>query len=278
MSSIPTTPLLAVSLLALAGCFGGSSGGGSSAAPPAGSAVSVGADGTVQQARADVSRSENGRILLSMTEGPMAGMTMECTDTTLGACLVVGGPAGTSASGTLLERYQGQYAFVGNFSVLQVSGDALVSSSQLVHAASPDWDATATSLPQGRVNYTGQFSAGAGLTDGPSGMIEGTTELVADFNAGVLGGSFSGGFEDGTSVNASFNNITIDASNGQFTTTDDSVILFQGDLAADGMIDGAFYGPGAEEAAGIFQMGNEHGGMSGIFLACQGLEASCITP
>ena len=277
MSSIPTTPLLAVSLLVVAGCSGGSSGRGVGAVPPQGSAMSIGADGTVQQARADVSRSGDGRILLSMTEGPMAGMTMECADATLGACLVDGGPAGTSASGTLLERYQGQYAFVGNFSVLQVSGDALVSSSHLVHASSPDWDATAASLPQGRVNYTGRFSAGAGLTDGPSGMIEGTTELVANFNTGVLAGSFSGGFEDGTSVNANFNNITIDAANGQFTTTDDSVILFQGDLA-DGIIDGAFYGPGAEEAAGIFQMGNEHGGMSGIFLACQGLEATCIAP
>ncbi len=277
MSNNPTVPLLAVSFLVVAGCSGGGGGGGTPAAPPAGATMSIGADGTVQQARADVSRSDNGSILLSMTEGPMAGMTMECTDATLGACLVVGGPAGTTATGTLLERYRGQYAFVGNFSVLQVSGDALVSSSHLVHAASPDWDATATSLPQGRVNYTGQFSAGAGLTGGPSGMIEGTTTLVADFNAGVLAGQLSGGFEDGTSVNASFNNITIDAANGQFTTTDDSVILFQGDLA-DGVIDGAFYGPGAEEAAGIFQMGNEHGGMSGIFLACQGLEATCIAP
>lgn len=275
MSSIPTAPLLAVALFSVAACSGSNT---SRPAPvPASNSLALASDGSVQAARADVSRASNGQILLTMTEGPMAGMSMQCNDATLGACLVVGGPAGTSGSGTLLERFSGQYAFVGNFSVLQVEDGALASPSLLVHAANPDWSSTAMTMPQGRVDYTGQFSAGAGLTGGPSGMISGTTTLIADFNAGVLAGQMSGGFEDGTAVSASFNNVTINASNGQFTTTDNSVILFQGSIA-DGLIDGAFYGPGAEEAAGIFQFGNEHGGMSGIFIACQGADASCITP
>lgn len=275
MSISPTAPLLAVSLLTLAACSGGGKSGGSTPLPL--NALSSAPTGTVQQARADVSRAADGRILLSITDGPMAGMSMDCADATLGACLVVGGPAGTTANGTILERYRGQYAFVGNFSVLQVSEGALVSSSHLVHDASPDWTPTSMTLPQGRISYSGRFSAGAGLASGQSGMIEGTVALVADFNEAVLAGQLSGGFADGTPVSASFNNLTINASNGYFTTTENSVILFQGNVA-NGGIDGAFYGPDAQEAAGIFQFGNEAGGMSGIFLACQGADATCITP
>lgn len=275
MSSIQTAPLLAVALLSISACSGGGS---APSTPPPPNALSIGPDNAVSASRADVSRSGDGRILLRMTEGPMSGMSVECVDATLGRCQVVGGPDGTTAEGTLLARYHGQYAFVGNFSVLQVTDGGLRGSSQLVHAPSPDAATGNVRLPQERANYTGAFHAGGGLANGTSGMVEGTVAMVADFNQAVLSVQMDGQFADGQNVSASYSNITIDTQNGSFTTTDNSVILFQGALVEDGMLSGAFYGPDADEAAGIFELGNEHGGMSGIFLACKGALADCIQP
>lgn len=277
MSIFRITALGAVSLIGVAAC---SSGGGMGANPQTQtrSATTISTDNTVHAAEATVSRNADGRILLSITEGPMAGVNVFCQDATLGTCQVIGGPANTTGEGTLLNRYYGQFAFVGNFSIMQLVGDKKLGSTQLVHGPNPDVGGTNVTLPEGVRSYTGRFTAGVGLVDGPSGLVEGTASLAADFNSAVLGGSFSGGFDDEekTTISASFNNVTINASNGQFTATDDTLILFQGDEAW-GDIDGAFYGPNATEAAGIFSFGNEGvGGMSGVFLACQGVSATCI--
>lgn len=278
MSKFVTAPLLAAAIFSLGGCLGG--GGSSGGAPQvqAPNAISQSSGNTVSTARADVSRASDGRILLRMTEGPMSGMSMTCTDATLGRCIVVGGPDGTSSEGTLLARYNGDYAFVGNFNVLQVTEDGIIGQSQLVHAARPGSETGNVQLPQGNVDYTGAFSAGAGLQDGPSGMVEGTVQMVADFNQAVLSIQMDGSFESGEHLSASFANITIDTASGSFTATDDSVILFQGAVVDGGILDGAFYGPNAEEAAGVFSVGNDLGGMSGIFLACQGMRADCVQP
>lgn len=271
MSKFVTAPLLAA--VALVGACGGG-GSSSSTTPLPSNTLSVGPTNSVSQARADVSRAPGGQILLEISDGPMAGMSVECVDATLGRCIVTGR---SSAEGVLLDRLHGQYAFVGNFNILQVVDGNLQGQSFYVHSNSPDASAGTVNLPQNRTQYTGAFHAGAGLTDGPSGMVNGSVQMVADFNQGVLSVRMDGSFEDGTALNASFGDITIDASNGQFTTTDDSIILFQGALA-DGEMLGAFYGPNADEAAGIFQAGNELGGMSGMFLTCQGLSADCIQP
>ncbi|MCC5955925.1 MAG: hypothetical protein JJU07_07475 [Natronohydrobacter sp.] len=273
MGKFLAMPLLAAASVVIAACGGGKS---ITAAPPS-NTLSVGPSNTVTEARADVSRAPSGQILLQMTDGPMAGMSVECVDATLGRCIVTGGPDGTSAEGVLLQRMHGQYAFVGNFNILQVLDGNLQGQSIYVHSTSPDASGGPVNLPQDRTQYTGAFHAGAGLANGPSGMVNGSVQMVADFNQGVLSVRMDGSFEDGTALNASFSNITINASNGQFTTTDDSIILFQGALA-DGDMLGAFYGPFADEAAGIFQTGNDLGGMSGMFLACKGLSTDCIQP
>lgn len=274
MNTLTLAPLCAVSLLALAACGGGSSA--PQQVPFNSSTVTTSSE--VVPARADVSRAEDGRILLRMTAGPMDRTTILCEDARLGACQVVGGPAGTAGTGTLLERYHGQFAFAGNFSVMQLVDGNLEPTSQLVHAAGIDSAQGHVRLPQGVVSHTGRFSAGAGLTDGPDGgMVTGDIELLVDFNMGVLGGSISGGFESGEPVEASFNNVTINASNGQFAATDDTLFMFQSQVAG-GDIRGAFYGPNAQETAGVFNIGNERGGMSGIFLTCQGAAANCIRP
>jgi hypothetical protein len=238
--------------------------------------LTIGTDGTVSASRADVSRAQDGRILVRITDGPMENTSILCQDSSMGVCSVVGGPAGTAGQGTLVHRYQGDFAFVGNFSILQLVDDRLMSATQLVHSDLPGNAPTPIQMPQhGVVSYTGQFHAGAGLSDGTSGLVAGTVSLLVDFNQAVLGGTMNGGFADGPGLSASFNNVTINAANGQFAATDNTLFLFQGQRA-DGALGGAFYGPGAEEAAGLFNMGNAAGGMSGIFMACQGVEAACI--
>ena len=275
MSSSRIASLLAVSCLALAACSFGGSGGGSTA-PVQRGALSIGTDGFVDQSRASVSRAEDGRILLRITEGPMQNTTVLCEDRTLGACSVVGGPTGTSGQGTLLQRIEGNYAFVGNFSILQLIGTNSQSISQFAHSERPGTPPARVRLPrEGVVNYTGRFSGGAGLSDGSSGMVEGDMSLLVDFNQAVLSGRMNTGLSDGQPISAAFNNVTINASNGEFQATRDTLFLFQ-DEGARGEMTGAFYGPGAQEAAGVFNVGNGQGGMSGIFLACQGFDANCI--
>lgn len=261
----------ALSLGILAACGGGSGSG--QISPP--NSFTLGTSGKITESRADISRSSDGRIVLTMTEGDMEGMTVLCEDRTMGSCQVVGGPAGTSAQGTLLQRMAGSYAFVGNFAVMQLVGGTLASNNQLAHGALPETSSITPTLPEGQASYTGAFEAGFGLDNGESGLMSGDAQLIADFNTGQLSGAFSGATENGTGVNASFNNITINATNGEFTSTDDTLILFQG-AEAGGAVHGAFYGPNADEAAGIFNFGNTSGGMSGVFLTCHGDAATCL--
>ena len=275
MSSIRTPALGAAVLVGVAACGGGGSG---TPGDQARSATTISTDNSVHAADASVSRNDDGRILLSITDGPMEGVSVFCEDATLGACQVVGGPANTSGEGSLINRSYGQFAFVGNFSIMKLVDGEKQGSTQLVHDANPDLGHTDVTLPEGTRNYSGQFTATADLADGPSGLVEGTASLAADFNTAVLGGSFTGSFDDATEtrVTASFNNVTIDAANGQFTATDDTLILFQ-DREVSGDIDGAFYGPNASEAAGIFSFGGDDiGSMDGVFIACEGASASCI--
>ena len=273
MSSHKPTVVAVLSASILSACGSGGGGGPAAIVPP--NSFTLGTNGQVTPSRADVSRSSDGRIKLTMTEGAMTGMTVQCVDQTMGRCQVVGGPTGTSADGTLVQRMAGSYAFVGNFAVLQLVNGTLISNNQLVNAALPETASITPNLPTGQASYTGGFQAGFGLESGESGLMAGDAQLIADFNTGRLSGNFSGATGGGTGINASFNNITINAANGEFTSTNDTLILFQG-AEAGGDIHGAFYGPNADEAAGIFNFGNTAGGMSGVFLACQGNTATCL--
>ncbi len=274
MSSPRFAPLLAVSILALAACGGGSGGG--STGPVERGSLSIGTDGLVDQSRASVSRADDGRILLRITEGPMQNTTVLCEDQTLGACSVVGGPTGTSGQGTLLQRLEGDYAFVGNFSILQLIGGTSQTISQFAHSERPGTPPARVRLPrEGVANYAGRFSGSAGVSGRSAEMVEGDMSLLVDFNQAVLSGRMNADLSDGQPVSAAFNNVTVNASNGEFEATRDTLFLFQ-EQPARGEMSGAFYGPGAQEAAGVFNLGNPQGNMSGIFLACQGSEASCI--
>jgi hypothetical protein len=273
------TPLLVGSAVFLAACGGGSDG-----ASPIGNAggltqldgndpVVASGGATVQDARADVSRAADGRIMLDMLSGPMTGSTLLCVDQTMGACLVVGGPATTSGEGTLTHRLAGNFAFAGQFSVLHVSNGVQYRNEHVIHAPLPEANSYNIDLPNGTAVYSGSFAAGAGVVVGGAsqgGLANGSAQLIADFNTSILSGSLSGSLNNpaNSAVSASFNGLVIDASNGSFAANANTLILFQGQQAW-GDVDGAFYGPDAEEVAGSFSFGNPAGGMTGMFLACQ---------
>ena len=232
-----------------------------------------GGEGTLLRTEAMVSRASGGQIMLDMLSGPMEGMQLFCTDATLGACVVNGGPQGTTTEGTLVSRMSGNFAYVGHFSVVHVdANNEQYTNAHVVQTDLPEaWDYQMR-LPEGTATYAGNFSAGVGLNTGNGtvgGTASGSAELVANFNTATLSGALSGAVDgDGTAVSASFNNLAIDLDTGGFVSGDNTLILFQ-DATAWGDVGGSFYGPDADEAAGIFSFGNDAGGMTGIFLTCK---------
>jgi hypothetical protein len=78
-------------------------------------------------------------------------------------------------------------------------------------------------------------------------------------------------------LNAGFADASIDP-NGRFFNTTNTTFTY-GNAQAWGELDGAFYGPNAEEAAGAFGFGNSQGGMTGIMIGCSEYNpANCIAP
>lgn len=254
---------------------GGGGGGGAIITPAAPNAISAVAGANPVEARADVSRHNDGRIVLEMTEGPMAGMTLLCQDQSLGACSVVGGAPGTDSSGRLVTRLAGDYAFLGNFEVQIREGSTSRSTNQIVYSALPEQSHVTTSLPTGVIDYTGQFEGGFGLVTGESGQLSGTATMLANFDTGRISGDMTGRSQAGTLVSGNFNNLVIDPATQSFASTDATSIRFQ-QQEAWGDINGSFYGPNADEAAGVFNFGNGAGGMNGMFLTCEGAADSCI--
>lgn len=276
MSSFQKSAFAGISVLALSACGGG--GGGGTAAPVlAPNAISSETGQTPVASRADVSRHRDGRIVLSMTDGPMQGMTILCADQTLGACTVVGGAPGTDPTGQLLTRMSGDYAFVGNFEVQRRDGATSQTTNQMVYAALPEQSTATAALPNGVVDYSGQFQGGFGLANGESGRIDGDTTLLANFDTGRISGNMQAYTQAGTAISANFNNLTLDATTRQFTATDDTTIRLQNQQAW-GDINGGFFGPNAEEAAGVFNFGNGAGGISGLFLTCASGHSACTAP
>lgn len=274
MSSFHAPALAGLALVSLAAC-GGGGGGGAVIVPP--NAVSIENAQPAQTARADISRHRDGRIMLDITDGPMQGMTVLCQDQTMGSCTVVGGAPGTDPEGRLTARMAGDYAFLGNFEVQRRDGATATRTNQIVYAALPEQRDVTPNLPDRVVDYTGQFQGGYGLSNDDSGQITGTTRLLANFGTGRMSGEMAATTAAGTALSASFNNLEIDATTRTFVSNNDTTIRFQNQQAWGDMT-GGFYGPNADEAAGVFNFGNGAGGMSGMFLACDGATADCVSP
>ncbi|MDD7973148.1 transferrin-binding protein-like solute binding protein [Roseinatronobacter alkalisoli] len=214
--------------------------------------------------------------------GPMVGVSVQCNRAGGGAtvpeCTAI-----NAESAYLVNELSGVLSYAGAFAVNGYGPNQDQNGFAAIHAG-PGTTAT-VNLPGTAVNYTGQFQSGASMISGGNrfaGRANGSTVLDADFAAGRLSGQFTGTLRDDatgltTALNAGFDNAAIDP-NARFFNTEDTSFTYGGQQAW-GELDGAFYGPNAEEAAGAFGFGNQLGGMSGVMIGCSEYRGiDCIAP
>lgn len=268
--------LFGVAVLGLSGCGNGGSGGG--AAPVARSFTAVLSQNMAPQAEDSkvlATRRESGEIQFQFQGGALADMIVICADHSGAECRVVGGLEGTLREARQEGRMAGRYAYAGSLKLSHVRNGVIEHSFHRMYQALPGQEGV-PQLPAGVQDYQGDFMAGA-LVGGEGGIAEGAVHLTANFDSGTLSGAFAGGMRDtGTPVAASFNNVTVDPGTGQFASGAGSSFSFNG-ASAGGVVQGGFYGPQAQEAAGAFEIGAGNDGMSGIFLACTPPQPNCVS-
>lgn len=214
--------------------------------------------------------------------GPMEGVIITCAE--------AGGGAGARAcdvsnadSAYLVNELSGVHSYTGAFAVNGYGTDGGQDGFTAIHA-SPD-ERGFVQLPGEAVGYTGQFQSGASLRTGGTqfaGRATGSVAMQADFAAGTISAQFNGSLRDDdtsltTPLAAGFEGGVIDP-NGRFYNSEETIFAYGGQQAW-GELDGAFYGPNAEEAAGTFGFGNDLGGMSGVMIGCSDYNpANCVAP
>lgn len=216
--------------------------------------------------------------------GDLTGVSVVCNRAGGGAtvpeCDVV-----NADSAWLVNELSGRYAYAGGFAINGHGPDGDQDSFVSIHSGPGMNPKEETILPGETVGYRGRFQAGAGLTDGGTqyeGRATGSVELMADFTSGALSADFVGLLRDDESdalvdLIAGFDGAVI-GPDGRFYNTDGTIFSFNG-AQAWGELDGAFYGPNAEEVAGTYGFGNESGGMTGILLGCsEYTPTNCVAP
>ncbi|MBR3369146.1 MAG: transferrin-binding protein-like solute binding protein [Rhodobacteraceae bacterium] len=214
--------------------------------------------------------------------GPLVGVSIQC-DRAGGGAVVPECAAANAKSAYLVNELRGVHSYAGAFAVNGYGPDQNQNGFATVHSGPAATERV--NLPGSSVTYTGQFQSGASITTGGTryaGRASGTTQLDVDFAAGQLSGQFNGTLRDdatgqSTALTAGFQNAAVDP-NARFFNTADTGFEYGGQQAW-GELDGAFYGPNAEEAAGTFGFGNALGGMSGVMIGCSEYTGTnCIAP
>ncbi|MDD7970555.1 transferrin-binding protein-like solute binding protein [Roseinatronobacter alkalisoli] len=262
----------------LSACGGGSSGGGAPAATRSSTSVlSQGTDAQEGTSRVFATLRESGEVQFQFEDGALQDMVVICVDYSGASCRVVGGPQGTLETATLEGRMAGEYAYAGSLRLDHATDGQITHSYHRLYQSAPASAPTLPAMPQGVQDYRGHFMAGA-IVNGEGGIAEGGIALTVNFDSALMSGTLNGTLRDSaTDLRAGFNNVTIDQQTGQFAATNTSTFTFDGAVAG-GTVQGGFYGPQADEAAGAFEIGlNDANGMSGVFLACQGLQDSCVS-
>jgi hypothetical protein len=227
-----------------------------------------------------VGRSSGARV--DFHNGPMTGVGVRCTRAGGGA-VVPECTAVNATSAYLVNELSGQHSYAGAFAVNGYGTNNNQDGFVAIHAG-PGANGPVL-LPGASVDYRGQFQAGGSMTNNGntfSGRATGNMDMTADFAAGAINGTFTGQLRDDTTglytdLNAGFTGAEIDP-NGRFFNTTNTAFDYGGSQAW-GELDGAFYGPNAEEAAGAFGFGNSKGGMTGIMIGCSEYNpANCIAP
>ncbi|MCL1628184.1 transferrin-binding protein-like solute binding protein [Roseibaca sp. V10] len=216
--------------------------------------------------------------------GDLTGVAITCTRAGGGAtvpeCDVV-----NADSAWLVNELSGRYAYAGGFAVNGHGPDADQDSFVTIHSGPGQQADESVVLPGESVEYRGRFQAGASLIQGGvqyDGRATGSVDLTADFTSGTLSAEFQGLLRDDTDnsyadLAAGFEGALI-GPDGRFYNSDGTVLSYNG-TQAWGELDGAFYGPNAEEVAGTFGFGNASGGMTGILLGCSEYTlTNCVAP
>jgi hypothetical protein len=284
MSSIRNVALVAA-ITGISACGGGSGGGsGSRDAPPqipSSQTISSRAGEALARSRVQVTRFDEQNLQLRFTDGPLEGVVAICAEGGARECRVTG--ATMDGYGRIENILSGEHAIAGTLALRHADSPEGAFSHHRLHLKAPDSAAGRVVLPtQGVTQFTGRF-AGGGSLHGTAGQVSGDVNMLADFDTGLIGGNMLGAItqNDGAvqSVAATFSNLTIDRRTGEFAGSGTNFSYgstLAGAANAGGAMSGSFYGASAQEAAGVFEMGNEAGGMSGAFVACRGNNAGCI--
>ncbi|MFN4058920.1 MAG: transferrin-binding protein-like solute binding protein [Roseinatronobacter sp.] len=201
--------------------------------------------------------------------GPLASTGVICARAGGGATVPACDKYGVEEA-FLVSEVVGQHSYTGAFAVNGIGANKR-NGFVAIHAGHDD---KAPILPTETARYTGTFQGGAALDDRGlsfAGRASGTATLEANFAAGTIDGTFNGSLTDdrsrvSTPLTAGFEGAAINA-NGQFFNTSLTTFTYSG-LSATGELDGAFYGPAANEAAGAFAFGNSKGGITGVMVGC----------
>ncbi|MBN2761225.1 MAG: transferrin-binding protein-like solute binding protein [Rhodobacteraceae bacterium] len=248
--------------------------------------AAAGVEATMRYNRRDgVARAERWMgAQVEFHNGDLTGVSINCSRAGGGA-VVPECQATNAEKAWLVNELSGSYAYAGGFAV-EGHGTARDQDSFVTVHSGPGMNpGEAVTLPGESVDYRGQFQAGAGLTVNGThheGRVTGSVDLTADFASGALSADFGGSLYDETikdyvRLDAGFEDAVI-GQDGRFFNTADTTFSYNGSQAW-GELDGAFYGPNAEEAAGTFGFGNASGGMTGIMLGCTEYNPSnCVAP
>jgi hypothetical protein len=213
--------------------------------------------------------------------GPMVGVGIRCARAGGGATV----PECTTVNATnayLVNELSGSHAYAGAFAVNGYGAAKNQNGFVAIHSGPAGGN---VQMPGASTAYRGQFQAGGNVTSGGqvfSGRVTGSMDMTANFASGTMNGTFSGQVLDDRTklsapLDAGFTAASIDP-NARFFNTSNTTFSYNGQQAW-GELDGAFYGPNAEEAAGAFGFGNSTGGMTGIMIGCSEYNpANCIAP
>lgn len=216
--------------------------------------------------------------------GDLTGVSIRCSRAGGGA-VVPECAASNADRAWLVNELSGRYAYAGAFSVEGHGTRRNQNTFVAIHSGPGMNPGEIVTLPGESVGYRGTFQAGASTIHNGAmhqGRVVGSVEMTADFAAGALSADFNGMLDaPGTTEIVRVNGGITDAvigQDGRFFNTADTVFTYNG-AQAWGELDGAFYGPNAEEAAGTFGFGNDSGGMTGIMLGCTEYNPSnCVAP
>ncbi len=252
-----------------------------------GGVVSAGTTAPAAGVEATMSYNAGGRgagARVDFHNGPMTGVGIRCTRAGGGAT-VPECEAINARKVWLVNEMSGKYAYVAGFAIEGYGPNTDQNSFVTIHSGPGLQSGEAVQLPGASVQYSGRFQAGAALTTGGQtyeGSAIGSVNMVADFNSGQLSAVFQGLITDGTSglatdLSAGFEDASI-GPDGRFFNSDGTLFSYAGQQAW-GELDGAFYGPNAEEAGATFGFGNTLGGMTGVAIGCSEYNAAtCIAP